>query len=774
MSSVLPGENVMQNRDDAGGSKAKQWTGRAILAFWAAFLVFDAMVKVLGLPVAVEATVRLGYPARLVTYIGIVELICLAAYLYPRTAVLGAILLTGYLGGATATHVRAEDVWTVFPVVVGVLVWARLYLSNGAVRSLFPAASLNAPALLGAGALLVVLLVFVAALVTGVKPSAKTRNPDLEYLKAVNSVAPPRDPELLFILMTAFSNSNLQGEGADFFSARLREFDPRLTPVQKSLYLGIIGLLRAQHASSIPLLRRYGYVKDAIATLDRAKQISGGQVFPVNWIAGVVRAELPGYFRQRKAALDELSWCLEHADQAPNPAWLREVYYHLGELARKDGDTTKAQEYLRHSGYSGFDRPITLATPFSEDRASGHAFAPRRILQVVPGSVYALTGFEFTEYYFVVSKDRHQLISIDAGTRPDFAKGAYEALQAYAPGLPPLTTVFVTHAHWDHVGGHSYFRSLNSHPKFYGRGNYQEEFDKEFSAPEIFGKQFFGERFKAEDVVSYKPDVTIDNRTDLNIGGSALELIPARGGETHDAMLIYLPDEKVMFVGDMIMPYLGAPFAEEGDLQGLLDAIDVVVSRNPEQLLHGHEPLTRVFSSPLILSHLKTDLAWLRNKVLTSIRRGDERAAIHKANLIPPDLLANQPDAYEPYYILREHMIDRIYDQNVGYWEANLQGLAHPGRKDRAELLTNYLRLSEAQIVKAAEHLCADGKYEMAADLIESAEAKFPGSDPVKRAKRFAYQKLMEKSQNTDPFKFIIYSGRIGEQTPQINADDVK
>ena len=385
--------------------------------------------------------------------------------------------------------------------------------------------------------------------------------------------------------------------------------------------------------------------------------------------------------------------------------------------------------------------------------------------------VYALSGFEFTEYYFVVSKDGHQLIGIDAGTRPDFAKGAYEALQAFAPGLPPLTTVFVTHAHWDHVGGHSYFRGLTPRPKFYGRGNYQEEFEKEFNGPEVFAKQFFGERFSPEDVLSYKPDITIDNRTDLNIGGSKFELIPARGGETHDAMLIYLPDEKVMFMGDVIMPYLGAPFAEEGDLQGLLDAIDVVVSRNPQHLLHGHEPLTRVFTSPVILGHLKTDLAWLRDQVLTAIRRGDERAAIHESNLIPPDLLANQPDVYQPYYILREHVIDRIYDQNVGYWEANLEGLAHPSRADRAELLVDYLGLSEAQIVKAADRLAADGKYAMAADLIESAEPKFPGSDSLKRAKRFAYLKLMEKNQNTDPFKFIIYSGKIGEQTPQINPE---
>lgn len=599
--------------------------------------------------------------------------------------------------------------------------------------------------------------------------SASTSLPELEYLKAINSVGPPQDPQLLFLLMTQYANANRQGEGAEFFSARLKEFEPKLTPVQKSLYLGIIGLLRAQHAASVPVLRRYSYVKETMAILEQAKQLSGGKVFVVNWIAGIVHTEIPGFFGQRKAAREELTWCVDNIDKAPNTGWLREVYYHLAKLAHSEGNQAKAQDYLRRSGYTDFDHPITLATPFSEDRASGHAFAPRRIAEIVPHRVYALSGFEFTEYYFVVSKDGHELIGIDAGTRPDFAKSAYEALQAYSPGVPPLTTMFVTHAHWDHVGGHAYFRSLTPRPQFYGRGNYQEEFEKEFNGPDIFAKQFFGERFSSEDVLSYKPDITIDNRTDLNIGGSKVELIPARGGETHDAMLIYLPDEKVMFMGDVIMPYLGAPFAEEGDLQGLLDALDTVVSRNPQHLLHGHEPLTRVFNSPVILGHLKTDLAWLRDQVLTAIRRGDERAAIHELNLIPPDLLANQPDVYQPYYILREHVIDRLYDQNVGYWGAHLEGLDHPSRADRAELLVDYLGLSEAQIVKAADRLAADGKYEMAADLIESAEPKFSGSGSLKRAKRFAYLKLMEKNQNTDPFKFIIYSGRIGEQTPQIN-----
>lgn len=636
---------------------------------------------------------------------------------------------------------------------------------------------MKAAARLWVGGLFCVLLLIVvgaALLRSNDKRSTKLHSPELEYLKRVNSIAPLKDPELMFILMGEFASSNLQDEGAEFFSARLRDFEPRLTPVQQSLYLGIIGLLRAQNAPRVPLLRRYGYVNDTIATLDQAKQLSGGQVFVVNWIAGVVHAELPGFFHQRNAAQEELAWCMEHADRAPHPAWLREVYFHLAKLALNNGDKAKAQQYLERSGYPDFDRPITLATPFSEDRVLGHAFAPRRIREIVPSRVYVLTGFEFTEYYFVVSKDGHQLIGIDAGTRPDSAKAAYEALQAYAPGLPPLTTVFITHAHWDHVGGHSYFRSLNSHPKFYGRGNYQEEFEKEFNGPDTFARSFFGERFNSGDVRTYKPDVAIDNRTDLTIGGSKFELIPAHGGETHDAMLIYLPDERVMFVGDVIMPYLGAPFAEEGDLQGLLDAIDVIVSRDPRYLLHGHEPLTRNFGSPLILSHLKMDLAWLRDQVITAIRRGDDRAAIHESNLIPPDLLANQPDAYQPYYILREHVIDRLYDQHVGYWEANLQGLAHPTRKDRAALLVDYLGLSEAQILQAADRLSADGRYAMAAELIETAEPKLPQSDALKHAKRFAYQKLMEKNQNTDPFKFIIYSAKAGEETPQINLEDVK
>jgi hypothetical protein len=161
---------------------------------------------------------------------------------------------------------------------------------------------------------------------------------------------------------------------------------------------------------------------------------------------------------------------------------------------------------------------------------------------------------------------------------------------------------------------------------------------------------------------------------------------------------------------------------------------------------------------------------WLREQVANAVVRGDERAAIHQANLIPATLLSGTPAAYLPYLLLREHVIDRLYDQNVGYWQADLQGLDHLGRADRAQLLVDYLGISETQLLYAVERLTADGKFELAASLLDQVRGRFPNSTAVARTERVVYLKLMEQYQNTDPFKFIIYSSRAHEQVPQMLA----
>jgi len=119
-------------------SRRSIWAGRVISALVAVFLLFDAIVKVVKLAPAVEGTAQLGYPVGVVVPLGLVLLTCTAVYVIPRTSVLGAILLTGYLGGATATQVRLEDPWFLFPVGFGVLVWGGLFLRDDRLRALIP------------------------------------------------------------------------------------------------------------------------------------------------------------------------------------------------------------------------------------------------------------------------------------------------------------------------------------------------------------------------------------------------------------------------------------------------------------------------------------------------------------------------------------------------------------------------------------------------------------------------------------------------------------
>ena len=121
-------------------SKGNLWTGRIISTLVVLFLLFDAAGHFMKPAAVVEAFGRLGYPLSTSVGLGIIQLVCLALYLIPRTSILGAILLTGYLGGAVATHVRIGDRMfdTIFPIIFGVLVWGGLYWRDRHLRALIP------------------------------------------------------------------------------------------------------------------------------------------------------------------------------------------------------------------------------------------------------------------------------------------------------------------------------------------------------------------------------------------------------------------------------------------------------------------------------------------------------------------------------------------------------------------------------------------------------------------------------------------------------------
>jgi DoxX-like family len=131
----MPSEN-----QGAPVGKVSLWAGYLMSALPALFLLMDAIMKFVQPEPVLKATQDLGYPESSILGLGIVLLSCTVLYLIPRTAVLGAILLTGYLGGAVAAHVRHEDGLfpILFPVIFGALLWGGLYLRDERLRSIIP------------------------------------------------------------------------------------------------------------------------------------------------------------------------------------------------------------------------------------------------------------------------------------------------------------------------------------------------------------------------------------------------------------------------------------------------------------------------------------------------------------------------------------------------------------------------------------------------------------------------------------------------------------
>ena len=118
-------------------SKKTLWIGRIISALPVLMLLFSGVLKLLKPPSVVQGVAHFGYPESLMLPIGILEIACAAVYAIPRLSVLGAILITGYLGGATATNVRVGDSF-IITVLLGVLVWVGLYLRDNRLRGLIP------------------------------------------------------------------------------------------------------------------------------------------------------------------------------------------------------------------------------------------------------------------------------------------------------------------------------------------------------------------------------------------------------------------------------------------------------------------------------------------------------------------------------------------------------------------------------------------------------------------------------------------------------------
>ena len=139
MTQTFSNEEQLQahfTRSDRATSSKQLWAGRAVTGLTALFMLVDGVMKIVKPAAVVEATVQMGYPVATLTGIGLALIACTLLYVIPRTSIFGALLLTGYLGGAVASQVRAGagSFELVFPVLFAVLAWGGLWLRDQRVR----------------------------------------------------------------------------------------------------------------------------------------------------------------------------------------------------------------------------------------------------------------------------------------------------------------------------------------------------------------------------------------------------------------------------------------------------------------------------------------------------------------------------------------------------------------------------------------------------------------------------------------------------------------
>ena len=376
----------------------------------------------------------------------------------------------------------------------------------------------------------------------------------------------------------------------------------------------------------------------------------------------------------------------------------------------------------------------------------GFRFRPPRLIEMAP-RVYVAQGYDFADIAFVLTEDG--VVAIDAGTTEANARAALAALRRVT--AQPITHVLVTHAHWDHIGGLAAFKGPDTRVVAQARFAEELEVVNETGVP---FRYFFGGQ--APSKYELRPDHAVERRETLTVGGTEFVLYPVRGAETADALLIHLPASGVLFVGDTFMPYLGAPFLPEGSPDALFENIAVIRSLNPRLLVHGHPPLTDLFTIEA-LPAFEAAMRELHGRTVARIAEGRPLVDIVHENILPA-ALREHPEIVLRYLVMRDNFIKRVYLQRTGYWKPDGDGLEAVSPNEWAGALDLLAGGREDAFVTSARTLLARGDHVLALRLADLGLLTHPTSSALSELRRRALDGLRARHQQLNPFKFIIYS----------------
>ena len=481
-----------------------------------------------------------------------------------------------------------------------------------------------------------------------------TRDRDIESLKTA-ARWPGADRNTAVILATKLAAARADGEGYRYF-AELAGARPGET-----LPLALAGFFQA----------RLG--EDADAALAKLDQAAATDLGPPQYFRGLALAGLPPDRKRAEQAIADLEFVLAVRDQFP-AMLLRAAYHGLAAARAVLGQHDQAAEAMRKSGLGAAPADTQLMFGgFWATAADGFRFTSPRILRPEPG-IQVAQGYDFSDLAFITTSDG--VVAIDAGTTQDRVKAALRALDPPADGA--ISHLILTHAHWDHIGGAGALAEPGT--RVIAQAGFPAGLDRQQGDRPRF-RYFTGAAGNVPPAVV--PDQLISQPTPLTVGDTELVLYPAPGGETPDALMVYLPASGVLFAGDVLMPYLGQPFAGEGSPEGFLEALAFIGSLRPRLLIHGHTTLTEQFTAEAVPG-LQAALTQLHGEVLDGIRGGRTLPDILQGASLPA-VLREHPTAVVPYLVIRDHFTERLHHLRTGYWQPDLRRTraGHRGRARR-------------------------------------------------------------------------------------------
>jgi glyoxylase-like metal-dependent hydrolase (beta-lactamase superfamily II) len=533
---------------------------------------------------------------------------------------------------------------------------------------------------------------------------------------------PGADQRTIVMLAVQLMAAERYQEGFDYFAAR-----SRATPAD-ALSLTLAGAFES---------RLDGRADEAIAKLDAATELDLG--LP-HYFRGTSLARLPTCAGRAETVVADLEFVLAVKDQFP-PGFMRAAYEGLSRGYDILGRTQDAEAARSRSGW--------LITDYWVTADGGFRFVPQKLAELAP-DVHVAQGYDFSDFAFVITADA--VVAIDAASTPEHATAALRDLRQITS--LPITHVILTHAHWDHLGGLGALTTDG--PTVIAQANFPDELRRQNSGPPPF-------RYLLPAGGSHRTQVTaghlVSEPEKLTAGGVEFVLIPVAGGETHDGLIIHLPGREVVFTGDMNMPYLGAPFFAEGSAEGLLEAMETVMALQPRLLIHGHAGLTAAYTIeafPGLLAALRD----LHNAVQTATTNGRTLVEILQLNHMP-EVLRDHPAAVIPYVVTRDHFIQRVHRQQTGYWHFNGEGVEHFKPAELAAAADLLGGGTAAAFHTAGAELARRGEHPLALRICDLGLLSHPGSPELTDLRLSVLQRMIERNQMLNPFKFAYYAGLV-------------